>query len=643
MSSNAGSAKNQFAGSKYFRHDQSQLLLTVLSTGQILASQQFPSREILFSPQAFWFGDQQTPMLGWYHPAHRREAGGSRQCGVLLCPPFGHEYMVSYLSYKHLANQLARAGFDVLFFDYNNSGDSADIAGDQVQLWQDNIRCAARQLRELAKTDNLVLLGLRLGALLASSVANDIHANGMVLLAPAISGKAYCREMQVLRKMSALQTSATTDPARQVSEDELTGYEFNAATRGGLSHLDMTKMPEPDMPVLVIARDDMNGSENKLAQHWQSGHMQLSTTPGYAAMMTEDAHQSQLPKDIFCEIVSWLSPLFELSANAEVADLHLPNEAIMRSGAQAVTETLVSFDGMVGVISKPSVESVSSRQLPAVILMNIGANHRVGNHRLYVKLARRLANAGFTVLRFDKSGIGYSRTTPDGKENDVYAASGLGDLHAAMEFLRSAFLHQEFVLGGLCSGAYFSYLAAIDDERVKGVLLMNQLVYHWHEGDSVDVRKKTSIKSTHFYVKAIRNLHTWKRLFKGDIQLHTIFLRLSERVAKRLHIIWQAVVTKLVDSHYFLGKIVRQFHTMQKRGVEIMMIMDAGDSSVDLMTENFGRHGVLLGKSEQVLLEIFHGSDHTFTPMWAQEHVISTITRHLSQRFAAAAAADAEK
>ncbi|MFZ6848655.1 serine aminopeptidase domain-containing protein [Undibacterium sp. RuRC25W] len=601
-----------------------------------MVAQFHPSKDILLTPQALWFGDELAPLLGWYHPARQCDLGGSRQCGVVLCPPFGHEYMVSYLSYKHLAIALARAGFDVLFFDYNNSGDSANAEGDRVALWQANILAASRQLRDIAGVQHISLFGLRLGALLAASVVNEVEAAALIMFAPAVSGRAYCRELQLLRNMSALQADTPAlnqELTSQVTEDELTGYEFSAVTRSSIAKLDMLKMPVPEIPVLIIARDDVIGQEEKLVAHWgqTNAHVHLSTSPGYATMMPADAYATKVPNELLLDVVAWLTSQFDIHPTQPSIANTVRTSTRMQFNEHTVIEELVTFEGLVGVVSRP--EQHNPAQRTAVLLTNIGANHRVGTHQLYVNLARSMAASGFIVLRFDKSGIGYSKANADGKENDVYGTSGLPDMQSAMQFLRNHYDTENFIAGGLCSGAYFCYLTALAEPDIKGLILMNQLVYHWNEGDSLDIRKKQSIKSTHFYVKAIRSLHTWKRLLRGQIEFRKIFVKLSKRVQKRLHIMSQAFVTKFVESHHFLGKIARQFRQMEARGTEILMIMDAGDSSVDLMTENFGRHGVLLGKSPRICLEIFKGSDHTFTPRWAQQHVIKLITTHFSERF----------
>ncbi|MDE2430339.1 MAG: alpha/beta fold hydrolase [Burkholderiales bacterium] len=591
-----------------------------------------------FEPRAFWFGSEANPMLGWYHPAQKNQDGEIRQCGVVLCPPFGHEYMVSYRAYKHLANSLAAAGFAVCFFDYNGSGDSADAGGDRVALWQDNIRTAATQLRTMAGVSDIALFGLRLGALLAVSVAQDVSATALILMAPVTSGRAYVRELLALRSMSPIQADTHGDPAYQVTDDELTGYEFSATTRASLSKLDMLKAPRPTSPVLILSRDDISGQEAKLANAWHSEEhtLHLSDTSGYAAMMTEDAYQTVVPELLWSETVQWLSSHFSQKKAAKADNLPVQKQVNFSVEGVTLTEVLVDFDGLHGVLSYSG--GTPSSGLPAVILTNIGANHRVGNHRIYVTLARHLATQGFYVLRFDKAGVGYSKPTPDGQEHDVHNLCGIDDIRSAMRLLQQHYDVAGFVLAGLCSGAYLSYMAAIDEPRVRGLIMMNQLTYRWREGDTIDDKKKDSIKSTHFYVQAAVDAHTWKRLLTGKIELRQIAVKLTQRVGKRLRTYFQSAMTRFMQNHHFLGRAARNLRAMEARGVELMLILEASDGSVDVMTEQFGRNARLLGKSDRIRLEILKGTDHTFTPRWAQTYIADLITRHLRKRLMASSA-----
>ena len=51
---------------------------------------------------------------------------------------------------------------------------------------------------------------------------------------------------------------------------------------------------------------------------------------------------------------------------------------------------------LIGVLARPSGEARGRR--PAVVILNTGIIHRVGQHRMYVAMARRLAAAGHVVL-----------------------------------------------------------------------------------------------------------------------------------------------------------------------------------------------------------------------------------------------------
>ncbi len=55
----------------------------------------------------------------------------SKTCGVVIAPAVGAEYFRSHWAVRRLADQLSRAGFPVLRFDYQGIGDST---GDVSQV-----------------------------------------------------------------------------------------------------------------------------------------------------------------------------------------------------------------------------------------------------------------------------------------------------------------------------------------------------------------------------------------------------------------------------------------------------------------------------------------------------------------------------
>ena len=122
---------------------------------------------------------------------------------------------------------------------------------------------------------------------------------------------------------------------------------------------------------------------------------------------------------------------------------------------------------LVGVLTRPRDVRAPS---PAVVIVNNGIVHRVGNHRMFVTLARELAQAGHIVLRFDLSGLGDSRRREDALSADDAA---LADTSEAIDALSAKCGSTEFVILGLCSGSDVALRYGHTDERVVGLVLLD--------------------------------------------------------------------------------------------------------------------------------------------------------------------------
>ena len=122
---------------------------------------------------------------------------------------------------------------------------------------------------------------------------------------------------------------------------------------------------------------------------------------------------------------------------------------------------------LVGIVTAP----LGQAPLPvACLLLNMGAHHRVGPHRVNVKLAHHLASLGIGSLRLDLAGLGDSGAP---RRAEHFMTQVVLDMQAAMDLLESTLGVRQFLVIGLCSGATNGLAAAVADARVVGVTLFD--------------------------------------------------------------------------------------------------------------------------------------------------------------------------
>ena len=134
-------------------------------------------------------------------------------------------------------------------------------------------------------------------------------------------------------------------------------------------------------------------------------------------------------------------------------------------------ETVVEFGParrLVGILTRDTPSAAAADDV-AVLITNSGIIHRVGPHRLHVRLARFLAARGYPVLRYDLPGIGDSESAG----GDQVAQAKLAGTRAAMDQLQRMGVAKRFVVMGICSGADHSLLAAVVDPRVAGAITID--------------------------------------------------------------------------------------------------------------------------------------------------------------------------
>jgi exosortase A-associated hydrolase 1 len=156
-----------------------------------------------------------------------------------------------------------------------------------------------------------------------------------------------------------------------------------------------------------------------------------------------------------------------------------------------------------------------------LLMVTGGTQTRIGSHRMYERLAKRLAEAGFPCLRFDRRGVGDS----EGEDPD-WRGSGPDIAAAAVALRREATGVQRIVGFGLCDGASglaFHGAAA----GVEALILLNPWLVEAQAGAPPPAAVKQH------YRRQLASAEGWKKLLSGSVSYRKLLKGLGSIAAKQ--------------------------------------------------------------------------------------------------------------
>ncbi|HYS68369.1 MAG TPA: alpha/beta hydrolase family protein [Paraburkholderia sp.] len=567
--------------------------------------------------------------FGWLH----RPAGARPEMGVVLCNPFGYEALCTYRGWRELAEALAARGIAALRFDYPGTGDSSGNEDDPQRLraWLDSIKAAAAWLRAETGAPRLSLCGLRLGATLAALAAEEMGGvDNLALLMPVSSGKSYIRELELqhqswLSAQHALGLSLDAEAAQTVGAH---GFRLYPDTLDVLASVDLERCTQ--RPAQRVLLQDLNESarSKRLAAHYeaQGAQADLEFFGEYGKFLLNPSY-SEPPRQAFDRVCEWLGAS-AVDAAAPAAEVH-EGAATARIDFEHGRETPVVFGGgrFAGVLCEPRRALDGA---PAVLFVNTGGVHRIGDGRFTVLMARHLAAQGITSLRMDLSGLGDSLRRDDTLTLDMmYARYAIADATAGVDWLAAAG-YPRIVMFGVCTGAYVSLHTALAHPAVVGCALVNLPFFTW---GGAQVRPGARhVASSVVYRRAMRNPRKWLRLLTGQANGRAITAELARRLCARIVARASTAFERLLGLPTPGGAIRRLAFELERKGVQTTLLYGPLDEGLDELEIHFGSNGNQLGKLKNVTAKVVGKVDHALFSRAARDAVMAQFDVFLRER-----------
>jgi dienelactone hydrolase len=555
---------------------------------------------------------------------------------VILCPPFGWEEVSSYRPRRVWAQSLSRAGYCTLRVTLPSTGDSSGAVHDpaRVAAWTAALEASAGWLRRETGARRIVAIGMELGGMLAyRCAAQGGEIDDLVLWATMSKGRALLRQFKAFSRLEAGQffEGLAQPPALPPGDMEAGGFTLSAETVRDLEQLDLAALdlPEPARRrVLLLQRDGM-AVDARLADHLAQMGVSVTTAPGpgYAGM-TSHPQFAEPATEVFSAVARWIAetnppapPAIGPEARgADAPDWVAMTRAELGEPDAAWTETPVTItcpDGrLAAILVLP--RHASSGGLCAVLL-NAGAVRRIGPNRMWVETARRWAVRGVPTLRLDVVGIGDADGPAVGYPDDAgfHRPALIAQVRAALDVLQAEGVGDRFLLGGLCSGAYWAFQTSVADPRVCAAAIVNPRVLVWDTGVAP--------------ARHLRTLLTERPSLTRIRQVATPAL-----VGALVRWLIVTAVTWVIGAP---RRWLRRHAEVPESDVDRLLteLIDSGKRALLMFSEREPLYGELvragriarLQAAPNVTMERLSVTDHTLRPSWAQDRAQEALDRML--------------
>ena len=544
--------------------------------------------------------------VGLYMPPKTGTA--SSNIAVLLVSPWGYEEMCVRKFWRILAEDLAAAGIASLRFDYPGTGDALDVTdtASGLDLWRDSILDAATQLRSLSGAGDLILVGHGLGAALACAAADTIgDVEGVALLAPVISGRAYLRELSAWSRM--VRGAAETGDGLTVA-----GITMPETIAAGIRQINLGKHETaPARHCFVAARADRPG-DGELGAQFQAAGASVETVPyeGYDQLVGNLVF-SRPPLAVIEAVVNWVKWVEAASPQAPALPVRMPADPAPLQG-ENIRETPLRFGDngrLFGILCEPA----DGRRRGATVIMLTTAYERMsGWGRVTTETARKLAAAGIASLRFDAANAADSPPVAGAPQQIIYSDAQYDDVDAAVALIASRGLGP-VVIAGRCSGGYLAVRAVARDARIRGAVSANPYAFFWDGSQSIEELLQFVPQQLSTYGVKLFRADTWRRIASGQINLKYAVINTLRSLRKRSLKFAGPLFEAIPSLSRERREVHHVFQAIQAHGTELSLLYSQADVGLHHFSLHFGNDGAGLARYPNARFVIVADADHDLT------------------------------
>ncbi len=271
-------------------------------------------------------------------------------------------------------------------------------------------------------------------------------------------------------------------------------------------------------------------------------------------------------------------------------------------------ERVVQFDENNRLAGIACYAKGARENTPIVIFPNAGIVHRIGPNRLHVKLARDFSEIGCHSLRFDLSGLGESAA---GQVGISYEGQAVRDIKQAIDHAYQLFGIGPIILSGICSGADYAYQAALHDDRIKGVILLDPHAYRNKSAQFSDLAKRA------------QDPERWKRAAQ----------RLVSPSSQEDNSIVEPESDENDRATPSREKFGADIEQIAKQGTELMSIYTSSVRHLINQSDQFFQTFKEFDFQNRLEVEVWPDIDHTYTEITAQSKLTKRLVMWLQTKF----------